>query len=347
MKIAIVHHQYAKKGGLESYLLDLIKGFGEAGDTVKVFTYKVDKKLPIAPYCSLQVCNLNWLPKFLRKYFFVRTINRNFNREYFDLSLSLARTASQDISVCGGTHRGYLQALHKKTGLKDRIEIYLEQKSFDAALDIIAHSQLLQSEIEKLYGIDPKKIHMLYPPIDTDKFNYTARAKRSQLQKKWSINPERTTLLFPSTGHKRKGWPELLAALSSLPENEFELLVAGNMVTSSLPKNVRCLGFVENMAELYAAVDFTVLPSHYEPFGLVVVESLQCGTPVIISDQVGAKDLIGAEEGVNCGTVTVESVRKALLAAREKTFNIDAQFAERHGLTLAAHIQAIKALVKR
>src|SRR5207249_1328427 len=59
--------------------------------------------------------------------------------------------------------------------------------------------------------------------------------------------------------------------------------------------NVRFLGF-RNQSQLpavYRAADVLVLPSEYEPFGVVVNEAMLCGRPVIVSDRVGARfDLV-------------------------------------------------------
>jgi len=63
---------------------------------------------------------------------------------------------------------------------------------------------------------------------------------------------------------------------------------------------VRMLGFVNQsqLPSVYRGADFFVLPSSYEPFGLVVNEAMLCGCPVAISDRVGAKyDLV--REGEN------------------------------------------------
>ena len=49
-------------------------------------------------------------------------------------------------------------------------------------------------------------------------------------------------------------------------------------------KNVVGLGFCTDMPELYRAADFTIMASLYEPFGLVGVESVLCGTRVVLSD---------------------------------------------------------------
>ena len=62
-----------------------------------------------------------------------------------------------------------------------------------------------------------------------------------------------------------------------------------------IAERVRFLGFVNQMGlpQVYASSDVLVLPSDYEPFGVVVNEAMLCGCPAIISDRVGAKyDLV-------------------------------------------------------
>ncbi|GAG93309.1 unnamed protein product, partial [marine sediment metagenome] len=152
----------------------------------------------------------------------------------------------------------------------------------------------------------------------------------------------------PSTSHKRKGFLPLLTAFKQLPEDDYELLVAGDKLpVSNVPNNVRCLGFVSDMAELYASVDITVLPSYYEPFGLVVPESLACGTPVIISEHVGAKDLINDNYGIVIPSVTVNAIKQAIEQARQQQFTIPEDFAQQHQLTLPAHIQQLKTVMSQ
>ena len=53
----------------------------------------------------------------------------------------------------------------------------------------------------------------------------------------------------------------------------------------------------EKVAELYSISDITVVPSRVEPFGLVALESLACGTPVIASKAGGLQDFINQEVG--------------------------------------------------
>ena len=92
-------------------------------------------------------------------------------------------------------------------------------------------------------------------------------------------------------------------ALANIPESY--LVFAGDgplrkdieqrALALGISGRVRFLGFM-NQSELpsvYCSSDLLVLPSHYEPFGLVVNEAMLCGCPVAVSDRVGAKyDLV-------------------------------------------------------
>jgi glycosyltransferase involved in cell wall biosynthesis len=59
--------------------------------------------------------------------------------------------------------------------------------------------------------------------------------------------------------------------------------------TLGIDSRVRFVGFVKQsrLPALYTAADVMVLPSEYEPFGVVVNEAMCCGCPVISSDSVG------------------------------------------------------------
>jgi glycosyltransferase involved in cell wall biosynthesis len=343
MDIAIIHHQYQRKGGMERYLFDLLEGFAAQDDRTTVYVYKQDLQQPLIAHSKVVKRSLNWLPRVLRKYYFAHYLAKHHQRSAVDCTISLMRSTSQELVVSGGTHCGFLAHTDKKPSLWDRWEIVAEQKSFSSSKAIIAHSSMIANEIQRYYGISPEKIHCLLPPINTLEFHLGIRANREAYRRKWQIQDNRITLLFPSTGHKRKGLDPLLKALEQLPPERYELLIAGDKLPASkLPANVRCLGFVTDMAELYVAVDFTIMPSFYEPFGLVVPESLACGTPVIVSTYVGAKDLLTDDYGIVMPSVGVQAIKQAIIHASQQTFSIPTDFAQRHNLTVKSHIDELK-----
>jgi glycosyltransferase involved in cell wall biosynthesis len=66
-----------------------------------------------------------------------------------------------------------------------------------------------------------------------------------------------------------------------------------------ISERIRMLGFVNQsqLPSVYRGADLFVLPSLYEPFGLVVNEAMLCGCPAAVSDRVGAKyDLVRSGE---------------------------------------------------
>jgi len=95
MKIAIIHNQFSRGGGMEAYMLLLVKGFLAAGDTVTIHTYEVDRQLATRFPCAIRLTKLPPLPGRWKKYLFLQKCNANFNREEYDISLSLTRTSCQ------------------------------------------------------------------------------------------------------------------------------------------------------------------------------------------------------------------------------------------------------------
>lgn len=324
---------------METYLFDLIHDFGRRGDCVDLFVYKQDPGLKVPDYCRVYCKKLNWLPRKFRKYYFSQSLTKK-NLEY-DLTISTMRSYSQDINVCGGTHPGFLNFTRKKASFFDNLEIKAERKGFSRSKYIIAHSNLIRDEIIHYYNIPEEKVIRLFPPVNTSLFNLSYRATRELTQLKYQINPKKCTLLFPSTSHKRKGFYELFDAFKLL-NNDYELLVAGSKFNElNSPSNVRYIGFIENMAELYSAVDGVILPSHYEPFGLVVTEALACGTPVIISKFVGAKDVLDESSGIVLPEITPGQIKESIESFNTKEFLIDPDFVSQYNLHLSTHVDLL------
>src|SRR5207248_580451 len=98
---------------------------------------------------------------------------------------------------------------------------------------------------------------------------------------------------------------DVLSALAQLDSPNAWLVYAGDGQMRAdlaalarelgVSERVKFMGFVNQsqLPETYRAADILVLPSEYEPFGLVVNEAMACGLPAIVSDQVGARfDLV-------------------------------------------------------
>ena len=332
MRLAFIHHQLALGGGMETYLLELIAAATQAGHEIDLYVMKRDPQVILPEQVRVQVIPSRIYPRLLRKYDFARKLKQYLRNASYDLTISTTRSFSQDILITGGTHRGYMRACRRHQ-FSDYLETYLESKAYRSAKKIIAHSPALKQELIDLYGISPEKITMLYPPVDVSAFHYSAKKNQGN-------SPLR--LLFASTSHKRKGGFLLLKALQQLPIEDFELTIVGKPFKKAKSQsNVNYLGYVKNIAEYYHAADWLVLPSYFEPFGLVVVQALECGTPVIVSRQVGAAALIGSDEGLILENQDATELAQIIQKAKQMHCQIQAGFAARHNLTLDAHFQAL------
>ena len=328
---------------MEAYLCSLIKGFRRQGDSVTVYACRVDWDLARELRCEVRQIRPPW-PRKIREFRFLHRCNELPLRRDYDLAIGTARTSSPHVTVCGGVHAETIHHIRRTALLRAVYDIFennCEKMAFEKAPCIMAHSGTIARQILAHYQIDPAKIKVLYPPIDTDTFRPMDSLDRARARSALGMTDDRLALLFVSCGHQRKGLDQLCKAFAALDPRRYELLVAGSAIAMPHPDNVRSIGYVNDLSPVYGAADFTILPSYYEPFGLVVPESLQCGTPVMVTDNVGAAELLTGDEAVLLGDNSPSTLIEAI-GRIERGFRVEPGFADRHGLTVDQHIQAIK-----
>lgn len=331
---------------MDAYYADLVRGFAARGDSVDLWVYEKSRDFPLPANTRLRAVELRPAVPALKKISFYTQIVRDLRREDYDLVIGTMRTAKQDINVNGGTHLGFIHNVYGRLRYTDYLPAFFEWKTFRQSRAIIAHSKMVAKDIESRYRITADKIHVLYPPIHEGRFNLDARKRRPEALKENQIALEKFTVFFPSTNHEMKGLDPLLEAFKLLPENEYELLIAGAALDSrpSPPKNVRYLGYVSRVEDLYVACNLTILPSRYDGFGLTVTESLACGTPVVVSKRTGAAELLGPEHGIILEDDSPKTIADAIRAARTRPFSIEPDFLQKRGLTPSQHVEALAAL---
>jgi glycosyltransferase involved in cell wall biosynthesis len=290
MKIGLSSNALKHSGGLERYAMDLVRGFAAAGIELAFFARRFDMSVPESRMVEGHRINVSFLPGKLRDLWFSWRLRRARRAARVDVLIGCNRVDSSEIAICGGTHRGFLRATQRAQKRSDTWQIALERRQYEQSQVIVAHSQLMHDELRELYGVEETKIRVLYPPVDGARFTPVDAVRRAELRRKFGFADHEIVLLFPSSSHERKGLPLIEAALrdTSLP---VVLAVAGRPPART-SERIRYIGYVKDIEDGYRAADFTILASKYEPFGLVGVESVMCGTPVIFPSSIGCCDAI-------------------------------------------------------
>lgn len=291
MRIGFFCCTFGKSGGMETYALNLIQAALELGHKPVVFCMKSDPNLGIRNACEVhEYRKPPLIPNKIAVYLFHRWLIKEVPKHKLDVSIGCCTGGLPDVLACGGIKEGYLHAMKKKPLLLDKLIINIEKEAYSQAKVVVAHSMMMDRELQRYYGISSEKIHVLYPPQLLPVVNNDLN--RHALREKYGIRQDQTVFLFPSSSHKRKGLP-LLEEYFNNTKNDCLLLVVGKPTDDS--RNVKSIGFCKQIQELYQLADYTILASLYEPLGLVATESVWCGTPAIMSSNCGCAEVISSE----------------------------------------------------
>lgn len=203
-----------------------------------------------------------------------------------------------------------------------RAFLKLEREAFSSPdlRKVIANSRLVAGELQRLYGLGPERVEVIYNGVDkTNLACARQEGARQEARLALGLEPDRPCLLFLGSGFERKGLAFAIKALADLPEAA--LLVAGKDRTApyrrlarrlGLAARVRFLGQRRDGPRLLAACDALVLPTIYDPCANACLEALAAGRPVVTTTQNGACELVRPGES---GALLSDPADHAALAA--------------------------------
>jgi glycosyltransferase involved in cell wall biosynthesis len=189
------------------------------------------------------------------------------------------------------------------SGIKELLSLkilsYLEDFSAKRADLIVANSKCMYTNVLEGLHIDPDRVDIVQHAIDTEKYRFV----ESDIRERLAIPQEVLLALFVGRLEARKGVHILCQAipqiLRSIPTVKFVLVGRdtntapdGGSVKSYINEQARNNGFRDNLVfidflpedeliKLYSTCDLVISPSLHESFGLVVIEAMACGKPVV------------------------------------------------------------------
>ena len=340
MKLAIVRQRYNPFGGAERFVERALAALVAQGAQVTLIAR--DWKGGSDSGFETILCPPPAHPLFNgrtgRDRGFARCVQKTIAERDFDLVQTHERISGCSIFRAGdGVHAAWLahrapyisplKRFSQSFSAYHRYVLAAERAMFahPALQAVICNSQMVASEIAEIYGLDRRKLHVIYNGVDTEDFHpRLAEAYRQETRLHLGIPPHVPLLLYVGSGYERKGVPQLLRAFASLKRRDAHLIVIGDdrklqptktaAARLGLAGRAHFLGPVQDVRPFYGAADGFVLPTIYDPCPNAALEAMACGLPIVTSEGCGAKEWV--KEGAN-GWVVDLAKESALTTALE------------------------------
>ena len=206
---------------------------------------------------------------------------------------------------------------------------WAEKQAYDGAAAVIAVSGGMRADILRSYPeVDPERVKVVHNGIDLEAWarptdaDFEALAER--VRTRYGIDTSRPTVVFVGRITRQKGLPHLLRAIEQLPAEVQAILCAGAPDTAEIKAEVDTLieglqakrtGVIlieemlphRELQAVLAASDVFVCPSVYEPLGIVNLEAMAMGLPVVGSATGGIPEVV--DDGVTGLLVPIEQVQ--------------------------------------
>jgi D-inositol-3-phosphate glycosyltransferase len=313
-------------GGMNVYVRDLSREFGNQGVKIDIYTRSQDPALPRVqlltdnvqliqikagpeqPYNKQKI--YNHLGEFARG---VMAHQKRYDLifAHYWLSGLVGLRLRHHWSV------PVVQMFHTLAALKNKVaqtpqerepirRTNCEQELMHRVDHIIAATPVDKNQMLEHYGAPPEKISIVPPGVDLNRFR---PINKHEARRYLNIPIEHKLILFVGRIQPLKGIDVLLRALALVKRqqpriaNDVCLAIIGGdaqpemehsemtrlmelRASLGLEDLVTFLGAKDHdtLVYYYSAAEMVVIPSHYESFGMVAVEAMACGTPVIASD---------------------------------------------------------------
>ncbi|ASR54411.1 glycogen synthase [Cellulomonas sp. PSBB021] len=209
------------------------------------------------------------------------------------------------------------------------VSSWVERTAYEGAAAVIAVSGGMREDILRSYpAVDPARVHVVHNGIDLAAWrrptDEAALAHADETVRALGIDPTRPAVVFVGRITRQKGLPYLLRAAESLPADVQLVLCAGAPDTPEIAAEVTRLvealrtrrsGVVwieqmlprEDLVAVLAASTVFVCPSVYEPLGIVNLEAMAVGLPVVGTATGGIPEVV--DDGVTGWLVPIDQVQ--------------------------------------
>lgn len=198
--------------------------------------------------------------------------------------------------------------MEKKYRFKERIR--KEYFVFQMCNHVIATTLPQVDLLTQQYDVLPRNCTMIPPGIDENRFYPVPSKENDKIRAKYDIHP--TDILALGRMAHNKGYDLLIKSLPTVfelvPDARLVAAVGGDSAQDKqgikklktlanelgISNKIKWKNYIadEDLANVYRSANIFAMPSRYEPFGMVAIEAMACGTPSVVTVHGGLYDLI-------------------------------------------------------
>lgn len=327
MIIAFCLYKYFPYGGLQRDFMRIAQTVAARGHHVKVFTQQWQGEHPeqfeivLVPVTARTNHGRNaqyhqWVENELRVHPVDRVVG--FNKMpgldvYYAADVCYAEKVERE--------KGFFYKLTARYRHYAQFEKATFQQGKKTQLLMLTPAQI--ADFKKHYQTESDRFHIMPPGIYPDrKYSNQIADSRQVYRQKNGIDPQQLMVLQVGSDFKRKGVFRSLEAIAVLPETLRErtrFLVVGQDKPERFAARARQLGIADNVqffsgrddvGELMAAADILIHPAVQEAAGIVLLEAIVSGLPVLVTEVCGYAHYI---ESARCGEVIPEPFNQSTL----------------------------------
>jgi UDP-glucose:(heptosyl)LPS alpha-1,3-glucosyltransferase len=312
-RIAVVIPKYGRIGGAERFAFELTERLARDG-RYEMHVFANRWVAGPGPVTFHKVPKVRF-PRFLRQVGFAWFVGRAVESGGFDLVHAHDRIFSADVFTMHSIpHETWVRDVRRRLpSLFDRAMAWVERRLVErgGCARFLPVSGIAGDAYRSMYGLDASRVRVLHPGVDLARFASPDRAAcRAAVRERYGIGPSEVVALFVGMNFEVKGLGVIIEAAAKAkvqcPGADLRLLVVGKGDSAEYRALATSLGIgdavifagpQEGVEEFYLASDLFVMLSKFDTFGMVVLEAMAARLPVIVSANVGARDLV--DEGLN------------------------------------------------
>ena len=306
MRVALTIFKYFPYGGIQRDMMKIARALTARGHEAKIFTLRWEApELDDSDALSYQVLPIIGLPRHVQYEHFAEHVRDAVAEQEFDLVVGFNKMAGLDVYYAGDSC--YVEKAHNQRSaayrLLPRFKSFVAQEravfAAESTTQILTISNVEVPRYRHHYRTQAERFHPLPPGIERDR---VAPANQAELRQKFraelGLDPDDLMVLFIGSGFKKKGLDRALLAIADLPvatRKRVRFFVIGRDKPEAFERMADRLGlevtfFAEgrdDVPNFLFSADALIHPAYDENAGMVIVEAILAGLPVLATRNCG------------------------------------------------------------